>query len=178
MGLRRFLLSSLLAVASFCCSAGDLGTEFSRAEVDAHVWAQFLVFGPKSKQHEYFGYVYRLDGVLASAVVRSPRCSSARICALDTREAARLIPDGARVLGEWHTHPHDGSSELSPDDVRGAHDNLHIPGYLAYYSKPNGDIHAWDPRLERVPIAMHSMVFIGNYRTETAVAAENPRNWH
>ena len=68
------------------------------------------------------------------------------------------------MLGEWHTHPHRGSSQLSQEDVRGAHDNRHIRGYMAYYSKPNGEIHVWDPRFDRVPNAMASMVLIGNYR--------------
>jgi hypothetical protein len=169
-GLQRIALVCLLAGAAFCCDAGKPDAAYAREDVDAHVLAQFAVYGPLSKQHEYFGYVYLGDGALASAVVRGSQCSM-RICAVDSTAAARLIPRGARVLGEWHTHPHRGSSQLSEEDVRGAHSNLHIRGYVAYYSKPNGDILAWDPREDRVPDAMASAVRIGNYRNpEPAVA--------
>ncbi len=172
---RRVALSFLLWAASICCNAGEAEPAPVRVDVDAHVLEQFLAFGPLSKQHEFFGYVYRHEGVLASAVVRSPRCSSLRMCGLDTAAAARLIPKGARVLAEWHTHPHDGSSQLSKEDVDGAHANHHIAGYTPYYSAPGGEIYAWDPRLDWVPDAMASIVLIGNYRTQAAInAAETP----
>lgn len=173
--LRRVALSFLLWAASICCNAGEAEIAFLRAEVDAHVLGQFAVFGPLSKKHEFFGYVYRHEGILASAVVRSPRCSSLRMCGLDTAAAAKLIPKGARVLAEWHTHPHHGSSQLSKEDVGGAHANRQIAGYTPYYSTPVGEIYAWDPRFDWVPDAMASAVLIGNYRAQAAInAAETP----
>ena len=172
-GLHRFVFRVLFACASACCIADESHVDSTRAELDAHVRVQFLVYGPQSKQHEYFGYVYRLDGHLASAVVRGRRCSSNRNCGLKTAEAARLVPRRAQVLAEWHTHPHRGSSELSADDVRGAHQNRHISGYVAYYSKPNGDILAWDPRHGWAPDAIASLVSIGNYRTQAALIARS-----
>jgi hypothetical protein len=173
--LQRVALSFVLWAASLCCNAADAQPAIAQAEVDAHVLAQFAAFGPLSKQHEYFGYVYLLEGVLASAVVRSPRCSSRRMCGLDTAGAARLVPARARVLAEWHTHPHDGSSQLSKEDVDGAHANRHISGYTPYYSTPGGEIYAWDPRCDWVPEAMASIVLIGNYRTLAAInGAETP----
>src|SRR5262245_16941666 len=123
VGLCRVALLCLLAVTSLCCVAGESAGVVARKEIDAHVCAQYEVFGPRSKQTEYFGYVYSHDGVLASAVVRGSQCVSARVCGVDTAAAARLIPQNARVLGEWHTHPHRGSSLLSTEDVRGAHNN-------------------------------------------------------
>ena len=170
----RFALVSLLAVASFCCGAAENEAAFSREAVDDHVRAQFLVFGPQSEKHEYFGYVYWHDGLLASAVMRSRKCPSPRNCGLETAAAARRIPAGARVLGEWHTHPHGSSGQLSSEDVRGAHDNRHIDGYRAYYSTPDGEIHSWDPQHDWVQTAMASRVLIGNYRMQTAGAQATP----
>lgn len=169
--LHRFCFLVLLACAAACCNADEAA--FTRAELDAHVRVQFLVYGPQSKRHEYFGYVYRLDGHLASAVVRGRRCSSHRNCGLDTAAAARLVPRRAQVLAEWHTHPHRGSGELSIEDVRGAHRNRHILGYVAYYSKPNGEILAWDPMQGWAPDAIASLVRIGNYRTQAALIAHS-----
>jgi hypothetical protein len=172
---RWFGLLCLLAGALLRCNAGEAASVVTRAQVDAHVVAQFQVYGPLSKQHEYFGYVYLHEGVIASAVIRSSRCSSLRTCGLDTAGAARLIPPSARVLAEWHTHPHDGSSQLSKEDVDGAHANRHISGYTPYYSTPGGEIYAWDPRCDWVPEAMASIVLIGNYRTLAAInGAETP----
>ena len=48
-GLLRTVLSCLLAGAPFCCGAVEVGDVFARTEVDAHVRAQFLVYGPLSK---------------------------------------------------------------------------------------------------------------------------------
>jgi hypothetical protein len=173
---RWFGLLCLLAGALLRCNAGEAASVVTRAQVDAHVVAQFQVYGPLSKQHEYFGYVYLHEGVIASAVIRSSRCSSLRTCGLDTAGAARLIPPSARVLAEWHTHPHDGSSQLSKEDVDGAHANRHIPGYTPYYSMPGGEIYAWDPRYDWVPNAMASIVLIGNYRTPAAISDAETRD--
>jgi hypothetical protein len=162
--LKRFVISTLLAGAGIFANADETGPASLREQVDAHVRAQFRVFGPLSEQREFFGYVYWRDGVLASAVIRGRRCSSLRACGLDTAEAARLIPARARILAEWHTHPHDGSGQLSTEDVSGAYLNRRIPGYTPYYSMPNGDIYAWDPRQDCVRDAMASKMLIGNYR--------------
>lgn len=163
--LNRFLLWTLLAGAGLFAHADEALPPSAREQVDAHVREQFQVFGPLSEQHEFFGYVYWLDGVLESAVIRSRKCWSPRVCGLDTAEAARLIPGQARVLAEWHTHPHDGSSQLSSDDVTGAYINRRIPGYTPYFSMPNGEIYAWDPRQARVSAAMASARLLGSYRS-------------
>jgi hypothetical protein len=131
-------------------------------EVQAHVRQQFAIYGPLSIQNEYFGFIYRRDALISSAVTRSAKCES-WICELDVGKAGALIPVGARVLGEWHTHPHDGSAQLSIYDVRGAYQNHNLECYAAYYSKPNGDILAWYPRRTSVATAMASGVLIGNY---------------
>lgn len=171
----RLALLSLLAGAVLYCDAGGAEPEVTREQVDAHVREQFRQFGPQSKQHEYFGYVYSLDGSLTSAVVRGRKCDNARSCGLNTAGAAKLIPGGARVLAEWHTHPHRSSARLSKEDVGGAHANRHIPGYTPYYSTPDGKIYAWDPRQEWVPGAMSSLVLIGNYRSQGGVTRADAR---
>lgn len=156
----------LLSILPFYCAASESLVECARAEVDAHVVQQFQIYGPLSAVHEYFGFIYRHDGVIASAVVRSNECVRADRCTLDTARAASLIPPGARVLGEWHTHPHGGSTVLSQEDVRGAYNNRHIRCYAAYYAKPDGEILAWDPHETSVPTAMDSVTSIGNYRSQ------------
>jgi hypothetical protein len=172
---RWFGLLCLFAGALLRCNAGEAASVVTRGQIDVHVVAQFQVYGPLSRQHEYFGYVYLHEGTLASSVIRSRKCLASRNCGLDTAEAARLIPRGARVLAEWHTHPHGGSSQLSKEDVAGAHSNRHIPGYTPYYSTPGGEIYAWDPRLDWVPGAMASIVLIGNYRGPATInGAETP----
>jgi proteasome lid subunit RPN8/RPN11 len=162
--LRRLAPMSLLAAVSLCCNAADRPEECPRAEVDAHVLRQYQVHGPLSEVHEYFGFVYRHQGVIASAIVRSNECASDERCTLDTAKAARQIPAGAKVLGEWHTHPHRGSTGLSREDVRGANNNRHIRCYAAYYAKPDGEINAWSPQATSVPTAMASRTRVGSYR--------------
>jgi hypothetical protein len=133
--------------------------------VDAHVREQIALYGPRSKDREHFGFIYVLNGEIRSAVIRGHACAGADACSVDTADAAPLIPRGAKVLGEWHTHPQTGkASLLSPDDVRGARSNRHIRCYSAYYSQPDGDVYAWNPFQSSVPTAMHSAVFIDNYR--------------
>jgi hypothetical protein len=139
--------------------------------VDSHVREQFALYGPRSVDHEYFGIIFVLDGELKSAVVRGGRCGKSESCSVDTAKAAPLIPRGAKVLGEWHTHPHLSKARLlSADDVRGARNNRHIRCYAAYYSQPDGDIYAWNPFQTSVPTAMKSIVLIGNYRLEDSIA--------
>ena len=134
------------------------------AEVSAHVADQYSIYGPQSRAREYFGFIYRIDGNIRSAVVRGGTCVSTQGCSVSTAAAAALIPKGARVLGEWHTHPQaSGSRELSKSDVRGAYGNHDIPCYTAYYSTPSGQVFTWDPRSTSVPIAMGSRTFLGNY---------------
>jgi hypothetical protein len=137
-------------------------------EVDAHVRQQMLEYGPRSLKREFFAFIYMKDGVIASAVVRGNECRSVDHCPTSTAPAAALIPKGAKVLGEWHTHPRGGSSMLSMDDVHGAHANGRIRCYGAYYGKPDGEIFAWDPGQTSVPTAMATRVPIGNYVTQVA----------
>lgn len=129
-----------------------------------HVREQFAQYGPKSINREYFGFVYSLDGKVASAVVRSYRCRSGDGCITNTAGAARAIPKGARVLGEWHTHPvRNGSRSLSMLDVHGARKNRHIPCYRAYYSTPLGEIYSWDTGQLTVHGAMATRARLGNF---------------
>jgi len=136
-----------------------------REEVNEHVRQQFALYGPLSDGREYFGFVYRLDGEIKSAVSRSGRCTRGN-CLTDTAAAAALIPRGAKILGEWHSHPHDGSAALSAEDVRGAKNNAHIRCYSAYYSKPDGEILSWEPGSTSVPVAMASRVSIGHFELQ------------
>jgi len=138
-----------------------------RDEVLAHVRAQFAVYGPLSVLQEFFGFIYVHEGVIGSAVTRSGKCRQGN-CLTDTRAAAERIPRRAKVLGEWHTHPHDGSVSLSEHDVQGARNNRHIRCYTAFYSRPDGEILSWQPAASSVPTAMASRVTIGNYRERLA----------
>jgi len=136
-----------------------------REEVAEHVRQQYDLYGPLSDGREYFGFIYRLDGAIRSAVTRSGRCTRGN-CLTDTAGAAALIPRGAKILGEWHSHPHDGSAALSAEDVRGAKNNAHIRCYSAYYSKPDGEILSWEPGSTSVPVAMASRVSIGHFELQ------------
>lgn len=137
------------------------------ATVISHVQEQLRIYGPKSQKHEYFGFIYRVDGELASAVVHSSECRGPYSCTIDTTPAAKLIPRQARVLGEWHTHAHlNGSNRLSIQDVRGARHNVHIRCYSAYYAGPGGEIYSWDPDSTSVPVAMATRTSLGNYGLE------------
>lgn len=163
---RVFLAVVLIAVASRSGAQSD-ESDCLRKEVEAHVLEQFTIYGPKSANHEYFGFVYRHDGVLASAVTRSRPCHAAK-CVVDSAEALRSMPRSAKVLGEWHTHPHGGSPGLSKEDVRGAYNNRHIRCYQAFYSTPGGAIYTWSPNQMSVPVAMASRAPIGNYKEAPA----------
>jgi hypothetical protein len=162
---RRLFLAAALMVTTFCSNAESGVSECLRAEVEAHVRQQFAIYGPQSADREYFGFIYLHNGVIGSAVTRSRTCRVGH-CAVDSAEALRSIPRPATVLGEWHTHPHDGSPSLSKHDVRGAYNNRHISCYLAFYSTPSGDIYAWNPNLISVPVAMASRAPVGNYKQE------------
>ena len=87
-----------------------------REPVDAHVREQVQLYGPQSIKHEYFGFIHRLDGSIGSAVTRGNDCPNPSSCGINTAAAAALIPRGAKVLGEWHTHPRLGSAEAFGTD--------------------------------------------------------------
>lgn len=161
----RLLLTAALLITVFRSEA----SECLRKDVEAHVQEQFALYGPRSGNHEYFGFIYMHDGVLGSAVTRSRECRNTK-CVVDSTKAVQLIPKSAKVLGEWHTHPHGGSASLSKEDVRGAYNNRHISCYLAFYSTPSGEIYAWSPQRTSVPVAMASRVPVGNYQQATLVA--------
>jgi hypothetical protein len=127
-----------------------------------HVQRQFAYYGPLSIDHEYFGFIYRQNGVIDSAVIRSGRCAAGN-CVVDAAGALEQVPRGSKVLGEWHTHPHDGSTRLSPEDVRGAYRNRQIRCYVPFYSGSNGKVYSWDPASTSVPVAMASRVALGSY---------------
>jgi proteasome lid subunit RPN8/RPN11 len=174
--LSRHAASLLILVTSTCCIANEHGDCASGVVVE-HVLGQIAAYGPRSRGHEYFGFIYRHEGRIASAVVRGSGCPVPASCGVNTREAAAQIPARAKVLGEWHTHPHGGSATLSREDVRGAHANRNIRCYAAFFAKPEGEICAWDPRRDSVAGAMSSCVAVGRYarraqpRDGTAVGA-------
>ena len=160
----------LLVTVPFCCSADDFQECFVE-EVEAHVLEQYGFYGPLSTNHEYFGFIYRHEGVIASAIARGGACRWAQSCEVSNRVAAAQIPKGAKVLGEWHTHPHStGSQGLSPEDVRGANKNRQIRCYRAFYSKSNGEIWTWNLNATQMLTAMASSVQLGNYRRQMASA--------
>lgn len=163
--IRRLCLTLALSLVAVCSNAQDGASECLRKGVDAHVREQFAVYGPQSAEHEYFGFIYLLDGIIGSAVTRSRACSGSK-CVVDSSKAAQSLPKRAIVLGEWHTHPHGGSSSLSKDDVLGAYGNRHISCYVAFYSTPAGEIFAWNPHRVSVPVAMASRAPVGNYQRE------------
>jgi hypothetical protein len=83
---------------------------------------------------------------------------------VDTNDAAMRVPAGAKVLGEWHTHPRtNGSQRLSLEDVRGANANRHIRCYRAFFSTPTGEVLTWDIRTDDVRAAMTSARRLANF---------------
>jgi len=180
-----FVSASLLAMGIGVACAGEgpdyrttAAAECPQDAVDTHVLEQFETYGPRSKDREYFGFIYLFKSEFRSAVVHGSSCPGPYTCAVNSAKAAPQIPAGAKVLGEWHTHPHSSKArQLSADDVRGAQNNRHIRCYAAYYSQPDGDVYAWDPFKTSVPTAMNSRVLIGNYRRavrDSALVAETP----
>jgi hypothetical protein len=167
---RRLFLATALLATAWHGNANSPAPECLRKDVKAHVLQQFGIYGPLSVNHEYFGFIYLHDGVLGSAVTRSRVCAKADKCPVDSKEAIRSIPRSAKLLGEWHTHPHHGSRSLSADDVRGAYNNRHISCYFAFYSTPSGAIYAWNANQISVPVAMASRVHLGNYMDPAFVA--------
>lgn len=160
---RRLSVAIALLATAFHGNAGGSGSECLHEEVEAHVRQQFAIYGPRSASHEYFGFIYLHDGVIGSAVTRSGACP-AKKCVVDGNDALQSIPRPAKVLGEWHTHPHGGSASLSRDDVRGAYANRRLSCYSAFYSTPSGEIYVWNPDRISVPTAMASRAPVGNYR--------------
>jgi hypothetical protein len=157
---RAAIAALLLAV---CADApADDAPQCLSDSVEAHVRQQFATFGPLSVNHEYFGFIYRLGGSVDSAVVRGSRCV-ARSCVIDVARAGALLPAGAVIVGEWHTHPRSGEARLSAQDVLGAYRNRNLGCYSAFYSDPKGAVYSWNPRRGMVNTAMASRVHIGNY---------------
>lgn len=133
-------------------------------EVLLSVREHFAKYGPRSTDQEYFGFIYFKNGRIESAVTAGFQCRGQTDCTVNTAFARARIPKGAKVLGEWHTHPRIGAPELSQDDVNGANANRHIRCYAAFYSSPDGDIFRWSVHSTSVPAAMASRTLIGNYR--------------
>jgi hypothetical protein len=172
-------LSCLIAVSAWSGGSPPTSqTTCTRESLLEHVVGQFRLYGPQSTRNEHFGFIYRDAGILRSAVVKSSECRADK-CTLDSAVAARQIPKGAKVLGEWHTHPREtGSRSLSIEDVRGALNNSGIRCYAAFYSVPDGRIYEWKPASTSVPTAMASRVLIGNYAEDpqdaAIIAAQKP----
>jgi hypothetical protein len=166
--LLRALLASLLLADCMRAAAADDSAECDRPKISAHVRLQFEIYGPLSENVEYFGFVFH-DGIrLQSAVVQSRRCG-ADDCLIHVDEAGRKIPKGARVIGEWHTHPHVGAPQLSVHDVRGAYRTRRVRCYSAFYSNPDGEIFEWSPGQTSVPTAMASRLPVGTYGDGIAI---------
>ena len=179
----RVLCAGLAAFAPAFAAAGDpagfraVALESCKLDsIDAHVREQFAAFGPRSVDREYFGFIYSFEGSVSSAVTAGKSCAhGGPACVIDTAAAAALLPRGAKPLGEWHTHPQLGKAGmLSHEDVRGAWHNRGIRCYAAYYSQPDGDIYAWNPKQTSVPTAMATRVLIGNYRRDSLPAPTSP----
>ena len=157
----------MLLAASLSARAGDATPAACyEDEVLLHVRAQFESYGPRSSQYEYFGFIYRKDGRVDSAVTHDFACRGQMECVVNTAFALRRIPKGAKVLGEWHTHPHFHEADaLSLEDVRGARANRHVRCYSAFYSSHDGDIYRWNLEALTVAAAMVSRTWLGNYRS-------------
>jgi hypothetical protein len=167
------MFSASIEAQDMPCSRIEPARDCFREAVHAHVRTQFGLYGPLSKDREYFGFVYVLHGKIESAVAKGRRCRHHLECPIDTSLAVPFIPVGAKVLGEWHTHPQESAAEaLSPEDVRGAHKNHRIRCYAAFYSEPDGDIYAWDAAQSMVPDAMASRSLVGNYVAERPQGAD------
>jgi hypothetical protein len=136
-----------------------------------HVREQLAIYGPRSDRHEYFGFVYLLDGRIAGTVTSGWECRGGG-CTVNPLFALRRIPRGAKVLAEWHTHPRIGMHELSPEDVRGANANRRIRCYSAFYSSPDGTIWRWNPAQASVSDAMASRMAVGNIREREILLAQ------
>jgi len=148
-----------------------------RSEVLAHVQAQFRLYGPLSERREYFGFIYRSNGEVESSVAMGRVCGNNHVCGIKIAPAAKGIPAGAKVLGEWHTHPgFQESDTLTPEDVTGAQANRHVRCYTAFYSNPDGDIYRWTLDAPTVPAAMASRIRVGNYRDPDRRADSDPAN--
>jgi hypothetical protein len=160
----RASFAALLLVMANCANAYEGASGCYWPEVQTHVRHLYAIYGPMSIKNEFFGFIYRDGARVDSAVVRSRNCVLGN-CEVDVAIAAQRIPPGARVLGEWHTHPRSGSWELSMLDVRGAYRNRNVACYAAYFSRPDGRIFAWDPSRTSVPTAMASLLLVGNYST-------------
>jgi hypothetical protein len=160
----------ILLAASLSARAGDATVAACfEDEVLLHVREQYTIYGPRSSQYEYFGFIYRKDGRIDSAVTHYFDCRGTTDCVVNTAFALKRIPRGAKVLGEWHTHPHFHKSDaLTMDDVRGAQANRHIRCYTAFYSSHDGDIYRWNLDALTVAAAMASRTRVGNYRLSDA----------
>ena len=148
---------TLISAAAWlgCCVAREPPPECPRALVVQHVREQAARYSPLSVQREFFGFIYLRDGVVRSALAEGRSCPNPSSCGLNTRAAAKQVPRGVKILGEWHTHPKGGSSQLSREDVRGAYDNRRIRCYVPFYVT-NGKVYAWDATRNTVNGAMVS----------------------
>ena len=166
-GFRVFSAAWILLSVSLSTEASEIGsTPCFEDEVMRHVRDQFAIYGPRSSQYEYFGFIYRKDGRVDSAVTHDFACRGQMECVVNTVFALRRIPKGAKVLGEWHTHPHFHEADvLSMEDVRGAQANRHVRCYTAVLQQltmatSTGGISTrrpWRPR-------WRSRMRLGNYR--------------
>jgi len=169
---RAFGAAWILLSVSLSTAAAEAGSPpCFEGEVIQHVREQFAIYGPRSSQYEYFGFIYRKDGQVDSAVTHDFGCRGQPECVVNTAFALKRIPKGAKVLGEWHTHPHFHEADaLSKEDVRGAQANRHIRCYTAFYSSHGGEIYRWNLDAPTVAAAMASRTWIGNYRPDNSGA--------
>ena len=162
---RVFGAAWMLLSTGLSTKADEIGSPpCFKDEVLQHVREQFAIYGPRSSQYEYFGFIYHKDGRVESAVTHDVSCRGQMECVVNPVFALRRIPKGAKVLGEWHTHPHFHEADvLSIEDVRGAQANRHIRCYTAFYSSADGDIFRWNLDAPSVAAAMASRTRLGSY---------------
>lgn len=136
-------------------------------QVDAFVLDQFNTYGPQSARHEHFAFVYWIDGQISQSHI-STRCTNQYACTLNPARSLKDVPAHAKIVGEWHTHPHDGSRTLSIHDAQGAFAigeqvRSHGRPYWAYYSDPSGHVFRWDTTTRDTLEANRSRVQVGTY---------------
>ena len=97
---RVFGAAWILLAASLSARAGDATPAACfEDEVLLHVREQFATYGPRSSQYEYFGFIYRKDGRIESAVTHDFGCRGQMECVVNTAFALKRDPQrgqGAR----------------------------------------------------------------------------------
>lgn len=101
---------------------------------------------------EMGGLVYDLKGKVDSTNPVSAKCeTSTSGCSVNPWDAKGLVPDGAKIVADYHTHGAPGRSDFnmfSPDDINGSnYDFFNLVNYGngtsyigSYLGAPNGKV--------------------------------------